>query len=73
MKTLRNLKPGHSARVLRVHGAGALQRRIMEMGITSGVELRVQKAAPLGDPIEILVRGYSLSLRKADAALIELD
>ena len=73
MDTLNNVKPGHSARVLRVHGEGALRRRIMEMGLTRGVVLRVLKAAPLGDPLELLVRGYSLSLRKADAALVEVE
>ena len=72
MKTLGSLRPGRSARVARVHGGGALQRRIMEMGLTRGAEVRVVKAAPFGDPIEITVRGYALSLRKADAALVEI-
>ena len=72
MKTLGSLRPGHSARVARVHGEGALQRRFMEMGLTRGVEVRVVKAAPFGDPIEISVRGYALSLRKADAGLVEI-
>ena len=73
MKTLRNIKPGQNARVARVHGEGELQQRIMEMGLTRGVALRVQKVAPLGDPMEILVRGYSLSLRRVDAALVEVE
>jgi len=61
------------ARVVRVHGEGALRRRIMEMGLTPGAPIRVRKIAPLGDPVEILVRGYALSLRKADAALVEIS
>lgn len=72
MKTLRQIKIGATARVVRVHGEGALRRRIMDMGITRGVEIYVRKAAPLGDPIEIRVRGYELTLRKADAEMIEL-
>ena len=72
MRTLKALKPGSGARVVRVHGQGALRLRIMEMGFTPGTPVRVRKIAPLGDPIEILVRGYALSLRKADAALIEI-
>ena len=72
MKTLKTLRPGVEARVIRVHGQGALRRRIMEMGLTPGAAVRVRKIAPLGDPIEILVRGYALSLRKADAALVEI-
>ena len=72
MKTLAQLKPGQRARVLRVHGAGALQRRIMELGVTRGVEIQLRKTAPLGDPLEIRLRGYSLSLRRAEAALVEL-
>ena len=72
MKTLGSLRPGHSAHVVRVHGEGALRRRILEMGLTPGTPIRVRKIAPLGDPIEILVRGYALSLRKADAALVEI-
>ena len=72
MRTLENLKPGQSARVARVHGEGALRRRILEMGLTPGTPVWVRKIAPLGDPIEIEVRGYALSLRKADAALVEI-
>ena len=73
MKTLKDIPIGGSARVTRVRGEGALQRRIMDMGITKGCLIKVRKAAPLGDPIEIKVRGYQLSLRKADAALIEVQ
>jgi len=72
VRTLKTLKPGMEARVVRVHGEGALQRRIMEMGLTPGALVRVRKIAPLGDPVEIQVRGYALSLRKADAALVEI-
>ncbi|MCL2494989.1 MAG: ferrous iron transport protein A [Oscillospiraceae bacterium] len=72
MQTLKNLKPGQPARVVRVLGEGALRLRIMELGLTPGTPVRVRKTAPLGDPIEILVRGYSLSLRKAQAALVEI-
>jgi len=72
MQTLKNLRPGRPARVVRVLGEGALRLRIMELGLTPGTPVRVRKIAPLGDPIEILVRGYSLSLRKAQAALIEI-
>ncbi len=73
MNTLREVKIGGSARVVKVHGEGALRRRIMDMGITKGVEVYVRKVAPLGDPIEIFVRGYELSLRKADAEMIEIE
>ena len=73
MNTLKDLKIGKSARVVKVHGEGALRRRIMDMGITKGVELYVRKVAPLGDPIEIFVRGYELSLRKDDAEMIEIE
>jgi len=72
MKTLAQLRPGQSARVLRVHGAGALQRRMMELGFTRGVEVQLRKTAPLGDPLEIRLRGYSLSLRRAEASFIEI-
>ena len=72
MKTLREAKIGESVQVFKLHGAGALKRRIMDMGITKGVEIYVRKVAPLGDPVEITVRGYELSLRKADAELIEI-
>ena len=73
MKTLRDTKVGKSARVVKVHGEGAIRRRIMDMGITKGVEIYVRKTAPLGDPLELTVRGYELSLRKDDAALIEIE
>ena len=73
MRTLRDLKIGESAKVTKVHGEGALRRRIMDMGITKGVEVRVRKVAPLGDPIEITVRGYELTLRKIDAEMVEVE
>ena len=73
MKTLKEVKIGKTARVVKVHGEGALKRRIMDMGITKGVELFVRKVAPLGDPIEIRVRGYELSLRLEDAEMIEVE
>jgi len=72
LKTLKTLRPGVEARVVYVHGGGALRLRIMEMGLTPGALVRVRKIAPLGDPVEILVRGYALSLRRADAALVEV-
>ena len=68
MKTLRDVKVGQSARVVKLHGQGALKRRIMDMGITKGVEIHVRKVAPLGDPLELTIRGYQLTLRKEDAA-----
>ena len=73
MKTLRDIKIGGRAKVVKVHGEEALRRRIMDMGITKGVEVRICKVAPLGDPLEITVRGYELSLRKADAEMIEVE
>ena len=73
MKTLREIKRGDTCKVKRVHGEGALKRRIMDMGITKGTEIFVRKVAPLGDPIEISVRGYELSVRKGDAELIEVE
>ena len=73
MKTLRDVKVGQTARVVKLHGEGALKRRIMDMGITKGVEIYVRKVAPLGDPLELNLRGYELSLRKADAELIEVE
>ena len=73
MNTLKQAKIGSTVKVVRVHGEGALRRRIMDMGITKGVELYVRKVAPLGDPLEIYVRGYELSLRKADAEMIEVE
>lgn len=73
MNTLKDVKVGDSARVVKLHGDGALRRRIMDMGITKGVEVFVRKVAPLGDPIEVKVRGYELSLRKQDAQMIEVN
>lgn len=73
MATLKDVKCGASAVVVRIHGEGALKRRIMDMGITKGADILVRKAAPLGDPIEVTVRGYELSIRKADAELIEVE
>ena len=72
MNNLRDVPVGSRAKVVRIHGEGAVKRRIMDMGITRGVEIFVRKVAPLGDPIEITVRGYELSLRKADAESIEV-
>ena len=72
MKTLREVKIGESAQVVKLHGEGAVKRRIMDMGITKGVTVTIRKVAPLGDPIEITVRGYELSVRKADAEMIEV-
>ena len=73
MKTLKQAKVGDTVRVVKIHGEGALRRRIMDMGITKGVEIYVRKLAPLGDPIEINVRGYELSLRKSDAEWVEIE
>ncbi len=73
MSTLKEVKVGKTVRVTKLGGEGALKRRIMDMGITKGVEITVRKVAPLGDPIELTVRGYELSIRKADAALIEVE
>ena len=73
MKTLKDVKIGETVKVVRIHGEGALKRRIMDMGITKGVEIYVRKVAPLGDPVEITVRDYELSLRKSDAKLIEVE
>ena len=73
MKTLKQIKIGGTAKVVKIHGEGALKRRIMDMGLTKGVEVNVRKVAPLGDPIEITVRGYELSLRKEDAETIEVE
>ena len=72
MNTLRDVKVGQTATVVKLHGEGAVRRRIMDMGITKGVEIYVRKMAPLGDPIELNVRGYELSLRKADAEMVEV-
>lgn len=73
MNTLRQTKIGETVTVVKLHGEGAVKRRIMDMGITKGVQIYVRKVAPLGDPIEITVRGYELSLRKADADMIEVQ
>ena len=73
MKTLREIPVGSKVRVVKLHGEGAVKRRIMDMGITKGVEIYVRKVAPLGDPVELTVRGYELSLRKADAEMIEVE
>ena len=73
MKTLRQAKIGETVKVVKLHGEGAVKRRIMDMGITKGVEVTVRKVAPLGDPVEVNVRGYELSLRKADAEMIEVE
>ncbi|MBR6410652.1 MAG: ferrous iron transport protein A [Clostridia bacterium] len=73
MKTVRDLEIGSTATVVKLHGEGAVKRRIMDMGITKGVTLTVRKVAPLGDPIEITVRNYELSIRKADAEMIEVE
>lgn len=73
MKTLRETKIDKTVKVVKLHGEGPVKRRIMDMGITKGVEVYVRKVAPLGDPIEVTVRGYELSLRKADAEMIEVE
>ena len=73
MNNLKEVPVGGKAKVVRIHGEGAVKRRLMDMGITKGVEIYVRKVAPLGDPIEITVRGYELSLRKADAESIEIE
>lgn len=73
MKTLREVPIGGDCKVVRLHGEGAVKRRIMDMGITKGVDIHVRKVAPLGDPVEVTVRGYELSLRKADAEMIEVE
>ena len=73
MKTLKTGKVGETVRVIKLHGEGAAKRRIMDMGLTKGVEVFVRKVAPLGDPIEVTVRGYELSIRKADAGMIEVE
>ena len=72
MKTLRDIKVGESAVVVKLHGEGAVKKRIMDMGITKGADVKVRKVAPLGDPMEVTVRGYELSVRKADAEMIEV-
>ena len=73
MITLKETKIGQTVKVIKIHGEGPVKRRIMDMGITKGVEIYVRKVAPLGDPVEINVRGYELSLRKADAQMIEVE
>lgn len=73
MKTLKDVKIGSTAKVVKLYGEGPVRRRIMDMGITKGVEIYVRKTAPLGDPIELNVRGYELSLRKSDAEMIEVE
>ena len=73
MKTLRQSKIGDTVKVKKLHGEGAVKRRIMDMGITKGTDVHIRKAAPFGDPIEVTVRGYELSLRKADAEMIEVE
>jgi ferrous iron transport protein A len=73
MKTLRQAKIGETVKVVKLHGEGAIKRRIMDMGITKGIDVYLRKVAPLGDPLEITVRGYELSIRKADADMIEIE
>ncbi|MDO4478016.1 MAG: FeoA family protein [Lachnospiraceae bacterium] len=73
MQTLKDITIGSSAVIVKLHGQGAVKRRIMDMGLTKGTEVYVRKVAPLGDPLELTVRGYALSLRKADAAMIEVE
>ena len=73
MRTLKEAKIGENVRVVKLHGEGAVKRRIMDMGITKGVDVHVRKVAPLGDPVEVTVRGYELSLRKADAEMIDVE
>ena len=73
MKTLKEVKVGESVKVVKLHGEGAVKRRIMDMGITKGVAVYVRKVAPLGDPVEVTVRGYELSIRKSDADMIEVE
>ena len=72
METLKDAKIGSSVQVVKLHGEGAVKRRIMDMGITKGVDIYIRKVAPLGDPVEVTVRGYELSLRKADAEMVEV-
>ena len=73
MKTLRQVKVGETVKVVKLHGEGAVKRRIMDMGLTKGTEVHIRKVAPLGDPVEVSVRGYELSIRKADAEMIEIE
>ncbi len=73
MKTLREINVGETVKVVKLHGEGAVKRRIMDMGLTKGVEVHIRKVAPLGDPVEVTVRGYELSIRKADAEMVEVQ
>ena len=73
MKTLRQAKVGDTLKIVKIHGDGAVKRRIMDMGITRGIEVHIRKVAPLGDPVEVNVRGYELSIRKAVADMIEVE
>ncbi len=73
MNTLKNVKVGQSAKIVKLHGEGAVKRRIMDMGITKGTVVKIRKVAPLGDPIELTVRGYELTIRKSDAEMIEVE
>jgi len=73
MKTLKDARIGETVKVVKLHGEGAVKRRIMDMGLTRGTEVYVRKVAPLGDPVELTVRGYELSLRKADAEMVEVE
>jgi len=73
MKTLRDVKVGGTCKVVKLHGEGAVKKRIMDMGLTKGTEVYVRKVAPLGDPVELTVRGYELSVRKEDAAMVEVE
>lgn len=73
MKTLKESKVGDTVRVVKLHGEGAVKRRIMDMGLTKGTEIQIRKVAPLGDPMEVTVRGYELSIRKADAEMVEVE
>ncbi len=73
MKTLKDVKVGESCKVVRLHGEGLVKRRIMDMGLTKGTEIHVRKVAPLGDPMELTIRGYELSVRKADAEMVEVE
>ena len=73
MKTLKQATVGETVKVVKLHGEGAIKRRIMDMGLTKGVEVYVRKVAPLGEPVEVTVRGYELSLRKADAEMVEVE
>lgn len=73
METLRNVKVGQTVKVVKLHGEGAVKRRLMDMGLTRGTEVYIRKVAPLGDPVEVTVRNYELSIRKADAEMIEIE